>query len=277
MTPNAAPAKGVPAESTSPPESKGFVAAVEAEAAGTSRKAIPESAEGTSPDADPCPKGNPSESPAEGVPAPPAAQGTKAASAARESSPGSAPALAGAPETVPDSGTVRKKRDEGIPRVEEHAEPIASSPVAGDRNAADKAVAVRQAPPPPPSRPVQFGESAFVLTRKSETSIEVTLAPPGVGKLEIEVVLDKGIVHANITAADPAGREAIARSLPHILDALARDGMSIGGFTVSLKERKGQAGDAPARVPLRGTGVRPAGSAVVPTVAASLGRVDLFV
>jgi flagellar hook-length control protein FliK len=190
---------------------------------------------------------------------------------------GSTAALPGATESAPADEASRSRRGEDILRVEEGIEPTAPPAVPGDRNTADKAVAVRQAPLPQAPRQFQFGENAFVLTRKSDTSVEVTLAPPGVGKLEIEVVLDKGIVHANITAADPAGREAVARSLPHILDALARDGLAIGGFTVSLKERRGQAGDVPARAASRHNDARTAVSAVVPTAAAPLGRVDIFV
>jgi flagellar hook-length control protein FliK len=118
--------------------------------------------------------------------------------------------------------------------------------------------------------------------------VEVTLSPPGIGKLEIEVVLDKGIVNANITAADPAGRDAITRSLPQILEALARDGMAIGGFTVSLKQRKDQAADAPAGRASGNAPARAAAPAAVSTgaaepghddhiVYASTGLVDLFV
>ena len=107
----------------------------------------------------------------------------------------------------------------------------------------------------------------------------MTLAPPGVGKLEIEVVLEKGVVNARITAADPAGREAIARSLPQIVEALARDGMNVGGFTVSLKERRDRTGNAPAHGASRDPDARLM-SAVTPAASASAvsaGLVDIFV
>jgi flagellar hook-length control protein FliK len=137
-----------------------------------------------------------------------------------------------------------------LPSARETAEPGASHAIAAGRNAAESA----PGPRPPiyapaaahPQRTFHAGENAFVLTRKSDTSVEITLSPPGVGRLEIEVVVDKGVVNANITAADPAGREAIERSLPQIVQALADEGMSIGGFTVSLKQDNGQDGNAQA-------------------------------
>ncbi len=98
--------------------------------------------------------------------------------------------------------------------------------------------------------------------------MEVTLSPPGVGKLEIEIVLDKGVVNATITAADPAGREAIERSLPQIVQALADEGMAIGGFTVSLKQQgneqdgNAQAGKAPGSDPTPATVGRSRGRTV---------------
>jgi hypothetical protein len=132
----------------------------------------------------------------------------------------------------------------------EAAEPGASHAIVAGRNAAEAAPAPRppmQAPvAAPPQRTFHAGENAFVLTRKSDTSVEITLSPPGVGRLEIEVVVDKGVVNANITAADPAGREAIERSLPQIMQALADEGMAIGGFTVSLKQGDGRDGDTQA-------------------------------
>jgi hypothetical protein len=189
--------------------------------------------------------------------------------------------LSGTMEAVDASEASPKRKGEAPFRGEERVEPNAPPAVAVERIAADKAAAPRVSAPAPAAphapRPVLLGENAFVLTRKSDTSVEVTLAPPGIGKLEIEVVVEKGVVNANITAADPAGREAIERSLPHIMEALARDGMAIGGFTVSLKERREQAGNAPGEKAPRDPMDRPPVSTIVRTAAASAGLVDLFV
>ncbi len=168
--------------------------------------------------------------------------------------------------------------------MEEQANPNASPSVAAARNAGESVHVSRPSMPEPPAsqaqRTFQAGENAFVLTRKSDTSMEVTLSPPGVGKLEIEIVLDKGVVNATITAADPAGRDAIERSLPQIVQALADEGMAIGGFTVSLKQQGNeQDGNAQAG---KASGNASAGDAVaapaaVRSAAAPTGLVDIFV
>ena len=183
-----------------------------------------------------------------------------------------------APEGARDAEGTRKKKDDASARNEGQAEPPAMQAADGNRGVAERPAAPRPVAPASDPGVVRFEENAFIITRKSDTSVEVTLAPPGVGKLEIEVVLEKGVVNARITAADSAGREAIARSLPQIVDALARDGMNVGGFTVSLKERRDRPEDAPGRGPSRHPDARllsavPAASAS----AASAGLVDIFV
>ena len=184
-------------------------------------------------------------------------------------------------EAVDTAEPSRKEKAGTAFRMEEPADPAASPAIAADRGAADKASPIRHAVAEttagPEPKSLQVGENAFVLTRKSDTSIEVTLSPPGMGKLEIEVVLEKGIVNARITAADPAGRDAIERSLPQIIETLSRDGMAIGGFTVSLKQRKDPAGDPQAGKGSGNASARPAPIETVRAAAAPAGLVDLFV
>jgi len=184
-----------------------------------------------------------------------------------------------APEGVWGADGTRKKRDDASPRTEGQAEPVGSAPAGGSLGVAERTAPPRPVGPASDPGAVRLEEKAFVITRKSDTSVEVTLAPPGVGKLEIEVVLEKGIVNARITAADPAGREAIERSLPQIVEALARDGMNIGGFSVSLKERRDRTGDASARGAARDSDARlpSAVTPAAPASAASAGLVDIFV
>jgi len=184
-----------------------------------------------------------------------------------------------APEGARGAEGTRKRKDDASARNEGQAEPVATPPADGNRVVAERPAPPRPVGPPSDPGVVRFEEKAFVITRKSDTSVEVTLAPPGVGKLEIEVVLEKGVVNARITAADTAGREAIARSLPQIVEALARDGMNVGGFTVSLKERRDRKEDAPAYDASRNPDARLL-SVVSPAAlasAASAGRVDIFV
>ena len=184
-----------------------------------------------------------------------------------------------APEGMRGAEGARKKKDDTFVRIEGQAEPAATSPAGGNLGVAERSAPTRVAPPASAPGVVRLEEKAFVITRKSDTSVEVTLAPPGVGKLEIEVALDKGVVNARIVAADSAGREAIARSLPQIVEALARDGMNVGGFTVSLKEKRDRTGGSPGHGASRDPDARLLSAVTQASSASALsaGLVNIFV
>ncbi len=91
-------------------------------------------------------------------------------------------------------------------------------------------------------RPQQFSEAMhmegnrFMITRLDGTSIEISLQPEGMGKLDIGLLLDKGVVNAQIQASSTAAKELIEKHMHDIMNALAQDGITIGGFSVSLKD-----------------------------------------
>lgn len=76
----------------------------------------------------------------------------------------------------------------------------------------------------------------FVITRLDGTSIEISLQPEGLGKLDIGLVFDKGVLNAQIQASSAAGKELVEKHMSDIVNALAQEGISIGGFSVSLKD-----------------------------------------
>ncbi len=76
------------------------------------------------------------------------------------------------------------------------------------------------------------------LSRGDVTSLKVSLAPEGIGELDIELVLNKGMVNGHILAAEGTGKAAIERNLQHMVDALMKDGINLGGVSVSLRERR---------------------------------------
>jgi len=197
-------------------------------------------------------------------------------SAVPEGASGSAVPASDAPESIEDTAASRKKEGVGA-SVKERIDSDAAAASAPEGQPAEKAAPVRNAPLSPSPRTVRFEENAFVITRKSDTSVDVTLSPPGVGKLTIEIALEKGVVNARITAADPAGREAIERNLPNIVETLARDGMNIGGFTVSLRERRNGAGDTQGAAGPPDEDARPRIAAPPVAPGASSGRIDILV
>ncbi len=90
-------------------------------------------------------------------------------------------------------------------------------------------------------------QTNFDLTENKATIIStgnrlaVSLEPEGLGKLNINLSLDRGMVNAQIQAADPAAKNLLENNMQQIMDTLMREGLNVGGFSVSLKH--GETGD----------------------------------
>ncbi|MBF0486642.1 MAG: flagellar hook-length control protein FliK [Nitrospirae bacterium] len=89
------------------------------------------------------------------------------------------------------------------------------------------------------SKTIELNGNKFTIMRKGDTSIEVKLEPDGMGKLDIHVNVEKGVLNANISASDASAKGIIEKNLHEIVGALAKEGLTVGGFTVSLKDRGG--------------------------------------
>jgi flagellar hook-length control protein FliK len=59
------------------------------------------------------------------------------------------------------------------------------------------------------------------------------------GKLNINLNMDKGVLNVHINAAEKVTREFIENNIQHIVDALSKEGVSVGGFSVGLRNRNG--------------------------------------
>jgi len=78
----------------------------------------------------------------------------------------------------------------------------------------------------------------FVITKKDDNSIEVTLRPEGMGKLQIHLSLNGVTVHAKVAASETVGRDFIDRNIQNIMNTLAEEGIKIGSFSVHLRDRR---------------------------------------
>jgi flagellar hook-length control protein FliK len=79
-----------------------------------------------------------------------------------------------------------------------------------------------------------------ILTKKDDTSLRLSLEPEGMGKLEINLSLQKGVIHGNINAYEQNGKEFMEKGLYTIMETLTREGLNIGNFSVSLRDRKNE-------------------------------------
>jgi flagellar hook-length control protein FliK len=82
--------------------------------------------------------------------------------------------------------------------------------------------------------------------------LAVQIEPGGLGKIDINLSLEQGLVNARIHVADPATRNLIENNMQQILDALLKEGVSVGGLSVALKQNgardganSGERGDSP--------------------------------
>jgi len=96
-------------------------------------------------------------------------------------------------------------------------------------------------------RTIRVQDQVFQVTRVNAGKLEVTVHPEGLGKLDIEVNLNSGQIHARISASDPQTRDMLQRNLPDIMNALAAEGHTVGGFSVGLRDGREQTQQGPAK------------------------------
>jgi len=73
---------------------------------------------------------------------------------------------------------------------------------------------------------------------KSNTKMDVKIHSESLGKLNINVSIEKGLVNVHINSADKAVREIVENNMQHIVDSLSKNGVSVGGFSVGLRNNK---------------------------------------
>jgi hypothetical protein len=82
----------------------------------------------------------------------------------------------------------------------------------------------------------------IVYVIKGSSKLGVSVNHEILGKLNINLNMDKGILNVHINAAEKVTREFIENNIQHIVDSLAKDGVSVGGFSVGLRNRNGYEG-----------------------------------
>jgi flagellar hook-length control protein FliK len=115
----------------------------------------------------------------------------------------------------------------------------------------------------------QSSESGFhkdldiMVKHQSPTSLEVSLEPEGLGKLDLELNISQDRLHGQFLVQDNAGKDFLERNLPKLLTDLASEGLQIGGFTISLKNQTRGQITVPVRSEFDETDVVPAGSETI--------------
>jgi flagellar hook-length control protein FliK len=90
------------------------------------------------------------------------------------------------------------------------------------------------------SAPLRNGNAADVLDTapsimKDGNRLAVKFEQDGLGKLDIDLRLNKGIINAQIQVANDNTKTLIENNMQQIVDSLLKAGLSVGGFSVSLR------------------------------------------
>ncbi|MEW6184298.1 MAG: flagellar hook-length control protein FliK [Thermodesulfobacteriota bacterium] len=80
-------------------------------------------------------------------------------------------------------------------------------------------------------------DQPFSIKQTGSSTMEVVVEPEGMGKMDIELNFSNDRLQGQILVNDQAGKELLERNLPQLLSELAGEGLQVGGFTVSLKNR----------------------------------------
>jgi flagellar hook-length control protein FliK len=77
-----------------------------------------------------------------------------------------------------------------------------------------------------------FDSAALIM--KDGTRLAVRLEPEGLGKLDINVSLEKGMVNTQIQVSDAATKALLENNMQHIVNSLLNEGLAVGGFSVGM-------------------------------------------
>ena len=87
------------------------------------------------------------------------------------------------------------------------------------------------------ARALQESDPADMKARFSSQGnrLAVSVEPEGLGKLNINLSLDRGTLNAQIQVADPITRNLLENNMQQIVTTLSNEGLDVGGFSVSLR------------------------------------------
>ncbi|RJQ45448.1 MAG: flagellar hook-length control protein FliK [Nitrospiraceae bacterium] len=93
-------------------------------------------------------------------------------------------------------------------------------------------------------RPAGFTQvlDSIVYVIKGNSKLGVSVEHDALGKLDINLSIEKGLINVHINASDKGARELIQDNVQYIMDALMKEGLNVSGFSVGFKERKNNDG-----------------------------------
>jgi hypothetical protein len=112
----------------------------------------------------------------------------------------------------------------------------------------------------------------IVYVVRGNSKLGVAVEHENLGKLNINLSMEKGVVNVHIDATDKVTREYLENNIQQIIDSLSKNGVSVGGFSVALKEHS----DNPAKTFTMDNGQKRKISAEPVSVKSRRGLVNIF-
>jgi len=90
------------------------------------------------------------------------------------------------------------------------------------------------------ARTAAFSEvlNQVVYVAKGKNKLNVTINHEELGKLKINVTMEKGMLNIHVNASEKVVKEFLESNVHSIIESLSKDGVSVGGFSVALKDHK---------------------------------------
>lgn len=82
------------------------------------------------------------------------------------------------------------------------------------------------------------GVEKLMILNSHEKYLKLSIEPDGIGMLDIELTLERGVINAQIFASESAGKNFLDNNISAILSSLLREGLDIGKFSISLGHKR---------------------------------------
>ena len=124
-------------------------------------------------------------------------------------------------------------KDRIVAEIDGVAETKASQPAAGDRAEAALKLRLQQ-------QVLEAASSRLrIATREGVSSARIRLDPPSLGRMDMRLEVQAGVLNAKVTVEHAWVKEAVTSNLKDLRDSLAEQGVEVESFSVDVNSGKG--------------------------------------
>lgn len=186
----------------------------------------------------------------------------------------------GGRDALPERGGRAEAMHTGTPLASAGVDPSASLRLGGSSLTATPAAAALAPPLDHPDFAAALGAQVAVWARDGQHEAELRLNPGSLGAVQVWIGVEAGQAQVRFTADLSSTRDALQAALPDLAQALAREGLQLGGADVQSRQQRGESAPGERRPGDRGSRAAPQVSvgldALPPPRPAGRGLLDLY-